>query len=189
MKVETGNGVLTLDLTVQADKVLKVRVNMGQPILEASRIPMDIGDTQAINYPIEVAGLSMTMTCLSMGNPHAVFFVEDVAAVKAEKLGPVIENYPSFPQRTNVHWVQVLRRDEVTMRTWERGAGLTLACGTGASAVCVAGVLTERTDRQITAHLSGGDLQIEWNEPDNCVYMTGPATEVFTGTWPVTNAG
>ena len=184
MTIETGSGVLTLYLTIEADKVLALRVNMGQPILEASKIPIDIADTRAINYPIEVASLPMIMTCVSMGNPHAIFFVEDVASVAAEQLGPVIEDYPLFPQRVNVHWVQVIHRDEVTMRTWERGAGLTLACGTGASAVCVAGMLTGRTDRKITVHLPGGDLQIEWNEKDNCVYMTGPATEVFTGTWP-----
>ena len=184
MRIETGNGVLPLDLTVDANKVSSVRVNMGEPILSASKIPVDIDDTRAINYPIEVVSLPMIVTCVSMGNPHAIFFVDDVASVAVEKLGPEIENHPLFPQRTNVHWVQVLSRNEVTMRTWERGTGITLACGTGASAVCVAGVLTERTNRKITTHLPGGDLAIEWNDSDNCVYMTGPATEVFTGTWP-----
>ncbi len=184
MKIETGNGILTIELTIENDKVAAARVNMGQPILEASKIPMAIDDTQAINYQIEIVGLVMSITCVSMGNPHAIFFVDDVANIAIEKLGPKIENHLLFPQRTNVHWVQVLGRDELTMRTWERGAGVTLACGTGASAVCVAGVLTERTDRQILAHLPGGDLQLEWSASDNCVYMTGPATEVFTGTWP-----
>ena len=184
MRIETGNGVLTLDLTIEQDKVVAARVNMGEPILAASKIPVDIDDTRAINYQIEVTSLPMTVTCVSMGNPHAILFVDDVMGMKPERLGPAIENSPLFPQRTNVHWVQVLGRDEVTMRTWERGTGLTLACGTGASAVCVAGVLTERTDRKITTHLPGGDLRIEWNDSDNCVYMTGPATEVFTGTWP-----
>jgi diaminopimelate epimerase len=150
---------------------------------------MAIDDTRAVNYQIEVAGLPMVLTAVSMGNPHAIFFVDDVANVVIEKLGPTIENHAVFPQRTNVHWVQLVGRNEVIMRTWERGAGVTLACGTGASAVCVAGVLTERTDRKITAHLPGGDLEIEWSEADNCVYMTGPATEVFTGTWPEPNAG
>ncbi|GAH33880.1 unnamed protein product, partial [marine sediment metagenome] len=184
MQIETGNGVLTIELSIEEDKVASVRVNMGAPVLEAGKIPVAIDDTQAINYQIEVAGLPMIMTCVSMGNPHAVFFVDDVANVKAEKLGPIIENHPLFPRRTNVHWVQVIQRDELAIRTWERGAGVTLASGTGTSAVCVAGVLTERTDRKITAHLPGGDLQLEWNAQDNCVYMTGPATEVFTGTWP-----
>ena len=184
MTIETGNGLLTIELTVENGKVAATRVNMGQPILEASKIPMAIEDTQAINYQIEIAGLPMTITCVSMGNPHAVFFVDDVANLAIEKLGPVIENNPLFPQRTNVHWVQLVSPNEVIMRTWERGAGVTLACGTGASAVCVAGVLTERTDRGITAHLPGGDLQLEWSNSDNCVYMTGPATEVFSGNWP-----
>lgn len=184
MKIETGNGILTIELTIENDKVAAARVNMGQPILEADRIPVTVDDTPVINRRIEIVGIPMEMTCVSMGNPHAIFFVEDVAGVAVEKLAPQIENNPLFPQRTNVHWVQVLSRDEVIMRTWERGAGVTLACGTGASAVCVAGVLTERTDRQITAHLPGGDLQLEWNEQDNCVYMRGPATEVFSGTWP-----
>ncbi len=183
MQIETGNGILTIELTIENDKVAAARVNMGQPILEAPRIPVAVDDTPVINRQIEIAGIPMEMTCVSMGNPHAIFFVEDVAGVAVEKLAPQIENNPLFPQRTNVHWVQVISPNEVIMRTWERGAGVTLACGTGASAVCVAGVLTERTDRKITAHLPGGDLQLEWNKSDNCVYMTGPATEVFSGTW------
>ena len=183
MQVETGNGPLTIELTIENDKVASARVNMGPPVLEASKIPVAIDNTQAVNYFVEVAGLPMAMTCVSMGNPHAVFFVDGVAKVAVEKLGPVIENNPLFPQRTNVHWAQIVSRDEVIMRTWERGAGVTLACGTGASAVCVAGVLTERADREITAHLPGGDLQLEWSAQDNCVYMTGPATEVFSGNW------
>ena len=184
VRIETGNGVLSLDLTVQGEKVSAVRVNMGEPVLETSRIPAVADDTRLVNYQIEVVGLPMAMTCVSMGNPHAVFFVDDAAALAIEKLGPQIENHSMFPQRTNVHWVEVRNRDEVIMRTWERGAGVTLACGTGASAVCVAGVLTERTNRKITTHLPGGDLQIEWDAEDNCVYMTGPAVEVFAGTWP-----
>ena len=184
MTIETGNGLLTIELTIENGKVAAARVNMGQPILEASKIPMAIDDTQAINYQIEIAGLPMTMTCVSMGNPHAIFFVDDVANLAIEKLGPKIENNPLFPQRTNVHWVQIVSPNEVIMRTWERGAGVTLACGTGASAVCVAGVLTERSCREITAHLPGGDLQLEWSNSDNCVYLTGPATEVFSGNWP-----
>ena len=189
LRIETGNGVLVVNLTIDGGQFLAARVNMGEPILESSKIPMAIDDTRAVNYQIEVAGLPMVLTAVSMGNPHAIFFVDDVANVVIEKLGPTIENHAVFPQRTNVHWVQLVGRNEVIMRTWERGAGVTLACGTGASAVCVAGVLTERTDRKITAHLPGGDLEIEWSEADNCVYMTGPATEVFTGTWPEPNAG
>ena len=186
MQIETGNGTLTIELTIENDRVAAVRVNMGQPILDTDRIPVAVDDISLINRPIEVVGIPMEMTCVSMGNPHAIFFVDDLAPVAVERLGPQIENNPIFPQRINVHWVQIISRNELTMRTWERGAGITLACGTGASAVCVAGVLTERTDRQILAHLPGGDLQLEWSDQDNCVYMTGPATEVFTGSWPNT---
>ncbi len=186
MQIETGNGTLTIELTIEKDRVAAVRVNMGQPILDTDRIPVAVDDISLINRPIEVVGIPMEMTCVSMGNPHAIFFVDDLAPVAVERLGPQIENNPIFPQRINVHWVQIISRNELTMRTWERGAGITLACGTGASAVCVAGVLTERTDRQILAHLPGGDLQLEWSDQDNCVYMTGPATEVFTGSWPNT---
>ena len=123
------------------------------------------------------------MTCVSMGNPHTVIFVDNVRDVPLESLGPEIEHHPLFPERINVHFVEVHSRAEVTMRTWERGSGITLACGTGASAVCVAGVLTRRTDRQITAHLPGGDLKLHWRDDDQHVLMTGPATEVFTGEW------
>jgi diaminopimelate epimerase len=126
----------------------------------------------------------MVMTCVSMGNPHAVIFVEDAASVPLESLGPEIENSPLFPERANVHFVQVHSRREVTMRTWERGSGVTLACGTGASAVCAAGAQTGRTDREILAHLPGGDLKLHWRQDDDHVLMTGPATEVFTGDWP-----
>jgi len=118
-----------------------------------------------------------------MGNPHAVIYTPDVAAVDLQTLGPLVEHYPAFPRRINAHWVQVHSPTEVTMRTWERGSGITLACGTGACAVCVAGVLTGRTQRKILAHLPGGDLELDWRESDNCVHMTGPATEVFSGEW------
>ena len=124
------------------------------------------------------------MTFVSMGNPHAVIFVPDVESVDVSRLGPILEHNPAFPRRMNIHWVKVHSRDEVTMRTWERGSGITLACGTGASAVCVAGVLTGRTDAKILAHLPGGDLTLEWNRARNAIYMTGPAAEVFSGDWP-----
>ena len=124
------------------------------------------------------------MTCVSMGNPHVVLYCGDVAKVPLERVGPVIEHHKVFPRRINVHFVQVQSPAEVIMRTWERGSGITMACGTGACAVAVAGVLTGRTGRNLLAHLPGGDLQLEWREADNHVYMTGPATEVFTGDWP-----
>ena len=120
---------------------------------------------------------------VSMGNPHAVIYANDVKNIELERVGPLVENHPAFPRRINAHWVQAHSPSEVTMRTWERGSGITLACGTGASAVCVAGVLAGKTDRSILAHLPGGDLRLEWRESDNNVYMTGPATEVFSGEW------
>jgi diaminopimelate epimerase len=118
-----------------------------------------------------------------MGNPHVTIYVDDVSAVPLEAIGPAIEHAAVFPRRVNAHFVQVHSPSEVTMRTWERGSGITLACGTGACAVCVAGVLTDRTGRQLLAHLPGGDLELEWSAADGCVYMTGPATQVFTGEW------
>jgi diaminopimelate epimerase len=120
-----------------------------------------------------------------MGNPHVVVFVEDVKTIDLGYVGPLVENYRGFPRRINAHWAQVTSPTEVRMRTWERGSGITLACGTGACAVCVAGVLTGQTQRKLLAHLPGGDLSLDWRESDNCVYMTGPATEVFCGDWPL----
>ena len=124
------------------------------------------------------------MTCVSMGNPHAVFYCGDVAAVELERIGPVLEHHVLFPERINVHFVQRVSGVEVIMRTWERGSGITLACGTGASAVCVAGVLASKTEREIFAHLPGGDLHLLWHEADGHVYMAGSAMEVFRGEWP-----
>jgi diaminopimelate epimerase len=199
LRIETGAGVLTLDLETAGGKVARVRVDMGEPILEAARIPVALGgaaEAKVINAPlaphvkladndgwIAASGLDARMTCVSMGNPHAVLYCDDVAAVPLWQVGPVLETQAIFPRRMNVHFVQVHRPGEVTMRTWERGSGITLACGTGASAVCVAGVLAERSGRKILAHLPGGDLELEWGA-DHHVYMTGAATEVFSGEWP-----
>ncbi len=186
MTIETGRGVLTLGLEIdKKDKVEQVRVNMGQPILEPAKIPVASDGDNVVETAIDVGGQRMLMTCVSMGNPHAVFFVDDLNAVELEKVGPIIEHHGLFPQRINAHFVRVDSRDEFTMRTWERGSGITLACGTGASACCAAAVLTDRCGRIVTAHLPGGDLQLEWSQQDNCVYMTGPATEVFSGDWPI----
>lgn len=182
--VETGRGVLTLDLTVDDGEARLVRVAMGTPILRASEIPTLLPGDPPIEAPMEVDGRTFAVTAVSMGNPHAVIFVDDVANFPLERLGPLFETHPSFPRRVNVHFVQVLAPGEVRMRTWERGSGVTLACGTGACAVCVAGVLTRRTDRRVLAHLPGGDLELEWPEPAASVFMTGPATEVFSGEWP-----
>ncbi|MDY3558008.1 diaminopimelate epimerase [Gemmata sp. JC673] len=185
LKIETGRGVLTLDLEVRGGKAERVRVNMGEPILESAKIPTTLPGDPPVNAKLVCAAPApWEVTCVSMGNPHAVIYCDDVAKVELEQIGPKLEHAPEFPRRINVHFVQVHSPNEVTMRTWERGSGITLACGTGACSVCVAGVLTGRTGRKLLAHLPGGDLELEWSETDNCVYMTGPATEVFTGEWP-----
>ncbi|MGD8787172.1 MAG: diaminopimelate epimerase [Phycisphaerales bacterium] len=185
LDIETGNGVLTVGLMVDdMNKIQRVCVNMGQPILTPKNIPVNLPGENIIEQSIEILGQELLMTCVSMGNPHAVFFCDDVEPIKLEKLGPVIENHSLFPNRINVHFAQIDGPGELTMRTWERGSGITMACGTGACAVCVAGVLTERQERICTAHLPGGELNLNWCEEDGCVYMTGPATEVFEGIWP-----
>ena len=182
IRVETGAGVKPLQLfTNAADKVERVRVNMGQPVLKRSRIPMAGPEAeQVVAESLAVLDRTFAITCVSMGNPHCVIFVDDVDAFPVELYGPAIENHPSFPRRINVEFVQVLSSGEVRQRTWERGAAETLACGTGASAVTVAGVLTGRTDRRLLNHLRGGDLEMEWAE-DGDIYMTGPAVQVFEG--------
>ncbi len=182
--IETGRGILTLDLDVVAGKVRGVRVDMGAPILKSREIPTTLPGDPPVNAPLRVGDREFAVTAVSMGNPHAVIYVDDVAEFPLEELGPAIENHPAFPRRVNVHVVEVYDPGEVRMRTWERGSGITLACGTGACAVCVAGVLTGRSGRKIQAHLPGGDLELEWRDDDAPVFMTGPATEVFSGEWP-----
>jgi diaminopimelate epimerase len=193
LKVETGRGILTLDLKTRGGTVNSVTVNMAEPIVSLPEIPVDVSQVKKgardheyqliASAPGDYFKTPLQMAFVSMGNPHAVTYVEDVSSVPLETIGPLIERHKAFPRRINAHWVQVHSKEEVTMRTWERGSGITLACGTGACAVCVAGVLTGRTGRTILAHLPGGDLQLEWRETDNNVYMTGPATEVFNGEW------
>jgi diaminopimelate epimerase len=184
LKLQTGRGVLTVSLEIEAGKAQRVRVNMGEPILEAAKIPTKLPGNPPVNVPLTIDGRTLNVTCVSMGNPHCVIFVEKATDELVLGLGPKIERAPEFPARVNVEFVEVISPREVRQRTWERGSGETLACGTGASAVCVAGVLTGRTERQITNHLLGGDLELLWNEHDNHVYKTGPAVEVFSGEWP-----
>jgi len=185
INIETGNGILTVGLMVdENDTVRKVCVNMGQPILSPNKIPVDITGETVIERQISISGEELSMTCVSMGNPHAVFFCEDIASIELERLGPIIENHSLFPNRINVHFVQINKPAEFTMRTWERGSGITMACGTGACACCVASVLTGRQERVCIGHLPGGKLALNWCQADNCVYMTGPAVEVFEGIWP-----
>ena len=189
MTVETGRGVLTLALELSDGKVSQVTVDMGEPILALADIPVNPEKVQPSPYPAlhrisgEDSNEHYDAAFVSMGNPHMVIYREKVHTPETRRVGPFMERHPAFPRRMNVHFVQVLSDREVTMQTWERGSGTTLACGTGACAVCVAGVLAGKTGRQLLAHLPGGDLRLQWREADNHVYMTGPAVEVFSGEW------
>jgi len=182
LTIQTAAGMIRPSLVVEDGIVVNVRVDMGEPRLARSEIPMtgEPADEPVIGDLLEVDGSSLYITCVSMGNPHCIQFVDDVEGAAVSDLGPRIENHPLFPARTNVEFIEVLDRGQVNMRVWERGAGETLACGTGASATCVACALNELTDRTIDVHLRGGTLTIEWGD-DNHVYMTGPAVEVYTG--------
>jgi diaminopimelate epimerase len=184
LRIQTGRGILPVDLELMSGKVDRVRVNMGQPILDAAKIPTKLAGNPPLDVPLAVDGRTLQVTCVSMGNPHCVTYVERATDELVLGLGRKIEHSPMFPARVNVEFIEIVSPHEIRQRTWERGSGETLACGTGASAVCVAGVLTGRTERRIINHLRGGDLELEWRESDGCVYMTGPATEVFTGDWP-----
>ena len=170
-----------LTLSIENGKVSTVRVNMGSPILKAKDIPVISDKEEVIGDEIEVAGETYKMTCVSMGNPHAVVFVDEVAGLPLEKIGPLFENHVRFPKRVNTEFVKVLDENTVEMRVWERGTGETLACGTGACATVVACVLNGLTDDTVTVKLLGGNLQIQWDRESNLVYMTGPATTVFEG--------
>lgn len=185
ISVISAGKVKFLDLTVENGQVSKVRVNMGQPVLEPEEIPVILeGNADAhrvVNEPVLVNGKTYRMTCVSMGNPHAVIFAENVAEMDLEKIGPFFENHPCFPRRTNTEFVEVLDRTHVFMRVWERGTGETLACGTGCCASAVACVLNGLTDEKITVKLLGGELLIEWDRTQNLVFMTGPAATVFEG--------
>jgi len=183
--IETGRGVLQADvIRGENGTVRRVRVNMGEPILAPEDIPVALPGETVIQRPVKLADMDLLLNCVSMGNPHAVFFVDNAGEVDLARTGPVIENDALFPRRCNVHFAQVETRRRILVRTWERGSGITMACGTGACAVCVAGVLAGLCDRAISAALPGGDLEVKWDENDNCVYMTGDAVEVFEGQYP-----
>jgi len=182
--IETACGIKALRLSVSKGKVKSVSVEMGRPVLRREEIPVAGRGPAPIDEPLVAGGREVEITCVGMGNPHCVIYVEDVAKFPVAEVGPLIERHELFPRRTNVEFVQVLGRSEVAQRTWERGAGETLACGTGASAVAVAGVLTGRTDRKIVNHLAGGDLRLAWPADEASVTMTGPAEDVFEGEWP-----
>ena len=179
--VNTLAGIKRLSLHVEEGKVWSVTVDMGEPQLEAELIPVRASHSPVVTEPIEVAGKRFEMTCVSMGNPHAVMFVDDTARVPIEQIGPAFEFHPQFPKRVNAEFIQVMNRSEVNMRVWERGTGETLACGTGACASTVACILNGLTDDEITLHLLGGDLRVKWDRATNHVSMTGPAETVFEG--------
>jgi len=202
MLVQTGAGVLSIDYRTDDGRLTEATVDMGEPVLAAARIPViPRADFPAESNVVDVdvsalglwnpeaawpraAGVIPRMTCVSMGNPHVVFFCDDLAAVPLAEVGPRIETHPAFPRRVNVHFVQILANDHARMITWERGAGATLACGTGACAVLVAAVLNRRLSRAASLDLPGGRLHIRWDSESNHVFMTGPAQDVFEGQWP-----
>ena len=181
ISVISGGAVKYLKLTVENGKVKKVRVNMGEPILKPSEIPVVGDDDKLVAVPIVVDNQVYEMTCVSMGNPHAVVFLDGVDDLKIEEIGPRFEQHERFPDRVNTEFVERIDRKNLKMRVWERGSGETMACGTGACATAVAAILNGYAERDVTVHLLGGDLEISWDETDNCVYMTGPAATVFTG--------
>lgn len=181
LSVETLGGIKHLFLEVEGGKVSLVKVDMGSAILEPEKIPVTAEGSRVVDEPLCVDGKTFRMTCVSMGNPHAVIYVDDVQGMDLEKTGPSFENHERFPNRINTEFAHVLDRNTVEMRVWERGSGETLACGTGACAVAVASILNGYTEDQVTVRLLGGDLKIEWDRETNKVYMTGPAEVVFDG--------
>lgn len=182
MRVQTAAGIMVPELVMENGSVQAVKVDMGEPQLEREQIPMHGPPGRVVNEPLQAGADTFNITTVSMGNPHCIIFVPDVAAVSLETLGPQLENHPSFPRKTNVEFVQVLNGGEVHMRVWERGAGPTMACGTGTCAVAVASHLNGHTGRKVRVHLDAGALDIEWAENGH-VFMTGPAEEVFTGAY------
>ena len=181
LKIETLSGIKELELFVEDGKVSTVKVNMGAPILETSLIPAIFDKDKIINEPIVVGGDVYNVTCISMGNPHAVIFVDETETFPVAQIGPLFENHEMFPERVNTEFVQILSPKHIKMRVWERGSGETLACGTGACASVVASVLNGHTEKEVTVSLLGGDLLINYDQDNDTVYMTGPAVEVFNG--------
>ena len=183
--VETLSGIKTLKFNVENGKVKTVRVNMGAPILECDKVPVKYDDEKMINKPVKVDGKTFNITCVSMGNPHAVTFINDTDNLEIEKIGPKFENNEIFPDKVNTEFIQIIDKNTVKMRVWERGSGETFACGTGACASVVASVLNGLTENKVTVKLLGGDLEIAYNQDENTVYMTGPARVVFTGEYDI----
>jgi diaminopimelate epimerase len=180
ISVETKAGIKTVQLLMEKGKLFMAKVDMGAPILQGKNIPVAIDKEKIIEELIDVDGKAFKMTCVSMGNPHCIIFTEKITDELVLNIGPKIEKHPLFPKKTNVEFIEVVNRQQMNMRVWERGSGETLACGTGACAACVAAVLNDKTERKLTIHLLGGNLELEWAN-DNHVYMTGPAEFVFEG--------
>ena len=183
--IETLGGIKELELATEDGKVAFVTVNMGSPILNPSLIPVVSDKDRVINEPIIVDGKEYRMTCVSMGNPHAVVFVSDTKDLPLEKLGPLFEHHAAFPERVNTEFIHVIDRRRIDMRVWERGSGETLACGTGACASVVASYLNGYTEPEVTVALLGGELKVRYDVAENLVYMTGPAVTVFEGDYPL----
>ena len=183
ISVETLAGIKYLQFFIENGKVAKVKVDMGSPILTPAEIPVVAEGERAVDEPIVVDGTEYRMTCISMGNPHAIVYVDDVKNLPIEKIGPLFEKHERFPNRVNTEFVKVLDRNTVEMRVWERGSAETLACGTGTCATVMACILNHKTENKVLVHLRGGDLNIEYDPDNNHIYMTGPATEVFHGIW------
>ncbi|MDY4922752.1 diaminopimelate epimerase [Frisingicoccus sp.] len=181
ISLETLGGIKYLDLNIKNGKVETVVVDMGEPVLTPEDIPVAVSGDQAVNIPLEVDGKVWYMTCISMGNPHAVVFVDNTKDLDLEKIGPKFEKHPIFPEQVNTEFVHVIDRHTVDMRVWERGSGETLACGTGACATAMACILNHMTDDEVLIHLLGGDLLIRYDRETNHIFMTGPAAEVFSG--------
>lgn len=179
--LQTGAGVKYITLLDGNAKVRKVKVDMGEPILDASLIPVDVPTSPVLKYPLEIEGKIWEISCVSMGNPHAVIFTSGIKDLDLPVIGPKFEKHPIFPRKTNTEFIEVIHRKTLNMRVWERGAGETLACGTGACAAVVAAISNGYCDREVVVHLLGGDLEIEWNPDNNHVYMTGDAVTVFEG--------
>lgn len=184
ISVMTGAGLKLLELRTRGGKVHSVRVDMGSPELNPRLVPVDLPGEIILGHRLEIAGLTYAIHCVSMGNPHCVIFVSDPEDVDLSTIGPMIEHHRLFPNRTNVEFVSVKDRRHLRMRVWERGAGETMACGTGSCAALVASVLTGKCDRSAEVELNGGVLQVEWSPEDNHVYKEGPAEFVFDGQWP-----
>lgn len=183
LTLETKGGLKRLWLDVENGKVNRVKVDMGTPELNPHLIPVDLPGEMVLKHRLQIMGQTWFITCVNMGNPHAVMFVRDPEVVDLPTIGPMIEHHPLFPRRTNVEFVRVIDRGILQMRVWERGTGETLACGTGACAALVAAVLTGQSDRSVQMKLTGGNLQLQWNAEDNHVYQSGPATFVYDGEW------